>query len=50
MKGCSDVFFEKKKTITPKILICVNCGCDEIYEIRDGLCCQNCGVSEYFED
>lgn len=46
MNSYPELRFEKKDSISSKILICVNCGSDKTYQLESDLCCGNCGNCE----
>ena len=47
MKSYPELRYEKKESISSKILICVNCGSDKTYRLGGDFCCGNCGLCEY---
>ncbi len=46
MNSYPELMFEKKDSISSKILICINCGSDKTYQQGSDLCCGNCGLCE----
>ncbi len=46
MNSYPELRFEKKDSISSKILICLNCGSDKTYQLGSDLCCGNCGLCE----
>ena len=46
MNSYPELRFEKKDSISSKILICINCGSDKTYKLRSDLCCGSCGHCE----
>ncbi len=46
MNSYPELRFEKKDSISSKILICINCGSDKTYQLGSDLCCGNCGLRE----
>ena len=46
MKSSPELRFEKKDSISSKILICINCGSDKTYKRASDLCCEDCGLCE----
>jgi len=47
MKSYPELRYEKKKSISSKILICITCGSDKTYRLGGDLYCENCGICEY---
>ncbi len=46
MNSYPELMFEKKDSISSKILICINCGSDKTYQQGSDLSCGNCGLCE----
>ena len=46
MNSYPELRFEKKDSVSSKILICINCGSDKTFQQRSDLCCENCGICE----
>jgi len=46
MNSYPELRFEKKDSISSKILICINCGSEKTYQLGSDLCCGNCGLCE----
>jgi hypothetical protein len=46
MNSYPELRFEKKDSVSSKILICINCGSDKTYQLDSDLCCGDCGLSE----
>jgi len=46
MNSYPELRFEKKDSISSKILICINCGSGKTDKLGSDLCCGNCGLCE----
>ena len=47
MNSYPELRYEKKESISSKILICINCGSGKTYRLGGDFCCGNCGLCEY---